>query len=160
MGMKAGKWTKAAADKGLGCKTTTVNLTALSASGNSKGSNVPSAALELISEAVWQDMVVAEATFHGWKVAHCRKVLVKNGKRTHWETTMPKGWFDLVLARDSNRSHRDSVYYVELKVEPNVQEPEQKEWEKLMTACGQTCFLWYPKHWDVVKRILSKPVAE
>lgn len=152
--MKAGKWLDDAKKNGLIGKTTGTNSSALSAGESSQRSCAPSAGvLDLISEKEWQELVVGFAEGHGWAVAHCRKVLVKNGKKTHWETAMPKGWFDLVLARDC-------LYFVELKVEPNVQEPEQKAWEKLMVACGQTCFLWYPRHWGVAQLVLSRAVQE
>lgn len=158
MGMKRGAWTKQADTAGLVTSSTSVNT--VSMPGSSRATNLDTAALSALSEAQWQGIVVGLAEAHGWKVAHCRKVQVKRGKRQWWETTMPAGWFDLVLARDSNRSYHDSVYFVELKVHPNVQTNEQKEFEKLFTACGQTCFLWYPEHWPAVQKILSRPVEE
>lgn len=103
-------------------------------------------------------MVVTLAVDHGWTAAHCKKSKIGSGKKTRWLTTMPTGWFDLVLARDSNRGHRDSIYYVECKVHPNVQTEDQKAFEKLFTACGVTCFLWYPEHWPVVQTLLTRPV--
>lgn len=111
-----------------------------------------------IPEDVWQEMVVNLAVTHGWTVAHCRKVKITQGKRTWWETTMPKGWFDLVLVREDLgcKGH----LYVELKVPPNKQAAEQKEWERIMVACGQNCHLWYPEHWPAIVRLLTQPRIE
>jgi hypothetical protein len=158
MGLKKAAWTDQAAANSLVTKSTGVNTASIP--GTSRSTNLDTAALSALSEAQWQEVVVGLARAHGWNTFHCRKVKVKRGKREWWETTMPAGWFDLVLARASNRSHRDSLYFVECKVRPNVQTDEQKAAEKLFTACGQTCFLWYPEHWPAVQQILSMPVEE
>ncbi len=158
MGMKEGPWLATAKTKALASSSVGVKTAALS--GGIGRVTLSSDALAALSEAQWQEIVATVATDNGWKVAHCKKSKIGSGTKTRWFTSMPTGWFDIVLARDSNskKGHRDSVYFVELKVWPNVQTTEQKEFEKLFTACGMTCFLWYPEHWPVVQSLLTKPV--
>lgn len=150
-------WLETAVEKGLISSSTSVNSAALNTA--SRRVELGSDVLDALSEAAWQKLVVDFAVDHGWKAAHCRKSKTGSGKKARWVTTMPTGWFDIVLARPSQWRDK-SLYFCELKVRPNVQEPEQKEFEKLFTDCGQTCFLWYPEHWPVIQRILSKPVEE
>lgn len=147
MGTKAGAWLRQAESKGLLKKGNSVNSSATAAASGSLLTSVPATLLASFSEKEWQQLVVGYATTRGWKVAHCRKVLVKNGKKQHWETTMPAGWFDLYLVRGG-------IYHVELKVHPNTLEPEQEEWAAAVRDAGGAVRLWYPEHWPEVQETL------
>lgn len=145
MGMKEGPWLATAKTKGLASSSVGVKTAALS--GGIGRVTLSSDALAALSEAQWQEMVATVASDHGWKVAHCRKVKVKRGKREWWETTMPAGWFDLVLVRGS-------ILYVELKVRPNVRTPEQTEWANAVVEAGGRYRLWYPEQLAEVQEML------
>lgn len=147
MGLSKGRWHEDAIKHGIVKSGVGVNLSAIAAAATGAATVVPSATLDAISEAQWQEIVVGFAVAHAWRYAHCRKVKVKRGKREWWETTMPAGWFDLVFVRDR-------VIYAELKVRPNVQTAEQVEWAEVMRKAGQDVRLWYPDDWKTVQETL------
>lgn len=144
---KAGPWLDQAIAKGLLTNSSGVQSSALAAAATGGAGVALDVIPDGIDEATWQSIVVGYAEPRGWKVAHCRKRLVKKGKKQWWETTMPAGWFDLVLARDV-------VIYAELKVLPNVRTPEQEEWAEIMANAGQRVALWYPEDWNAVQGVL------
>jgi hypothetical protein len=94
-------------------------------------------------------MVVSFAAAYGWTVAHCRKVLCKNGQRTWWETTMPPGWPDLFLVNGP------ASVFVELKTDTGRQSKEQKTWQQLLQGAGHPYLVWRPRDWELVRKFLT-----
>lgn len=103
-------------------------------------------------EAGFQAAVIEMAHAFRWKVVEFRKVLVqrRNGS-AYWATPFGadgKGFVDLILAKPPRLLH------VELKVPPNVIEPSQAEWHRLLRECGGTVLVWTPEDWEVIERTL------
>lgn len=152
------EWMKVAREKGLVTEGKGVNVDAFRLPANAVvssevASEVVFELMKTASEEQFQECVITLARNHGWRVAHCRKVLVKMGETFHYETPMAvdgKGFFDLYMVRDR-------IIHAELKVGKNKQTPEQKEWEKAVTNAGGQCFLWYPEHWPAIVKILTAP---
>lgn len=100
-------------------------------------------------EAEFQAWVVGLAEGCGWTGAHCRKVLCKNGQRTWWETTMPKGWPDLFLVNGP------ASVFVEIKTDTGRQSKEQKVWQQILTGSGHTYLVWRPRDARQIVRFLT-----
>lgn len=102
------------------------------------------------SEAAFQADVIRVAKSHGWRAAHFRKVRVRRGDSTHWETPVAadgKGFLDLELVRDR-------VVKVELKMPGRKMTPEQVAWSEAYTAAGVEWYLWYPKDMPTIREVL------
>lgn len=106
-----------------------------------------------LTEDAWHELVATAATSLGWTVAHCRKVLCKNGDRTWWETTMPKGWPDLFLVNG------EASLFVELKTDTGRQSKEQKQWQAMLEGAGHAYLVWRPRDWDGVQKFLRGGVT-
>lgn len=143
------EWLTNARKNGLLGKTVGVNTAALAPSETRcVASSAGTAAGAWANEKEFQRAVVALAEGLGWKVAHCRKVLVKMGERTHYETPMPEGWPDLTLVR------KGRLLFVELKYGKNTTTPAQDEWLAELRTTGSGCHVWYPEDWaDIVKTL-------
>jgi hypothetical protein len=106
------------------------------------------------SEKEFQDCVTALAEVYGWKWMHLRKVLVKMGDSTHYETPYEgdgKGEFDLQLLRDC-------LLKVELKFGKNRPTPEQMARLADYKRAGVEAYIWWPADWDEMVRRLGRPV--
>lgn len=109
-------------------------------------------AMDYATEAEFQEEVIRFAQAQGWRVAHCRKVLVKMGERTHWETPMladGKGFLDLEVVRER-------LVKIELKFGKNTTTPEQKEWIAAYERAGIEVYVWYPADWPTIKLTLKE----
>lgn len=149
------EWLTAARKNGLLGKTVGVNLAALAPSETRcVASSAGTAAGAWADEKEFQRAVVDLALSLGWKVAHCRKVLVRMGERQHYETPMAVGWPDLTLVRDGR------LVFAELKFGSNTTTAEQKDWLRELGATGAECYVWYPKHWDDIVRVLAAAATE
>lgn len=83
--------------------------------------------------------VIDTARLFGWRVAHFRPSLTKNG----WRTAVQgdgKGFPDLVLVRDV-------VLAVELKVGANTLSAEQAIWLEAFRAAGVDAHVWTDADW-------------
>lgn len=148
---------KAAKAKGLEFQSKGVNAAALSGiSGhttNLKGTGVHAATvswqrlppefLETCSELEWQTLIKSFAEYHGWT---CYHTLNSQGSDA--------GFPDLVMCRSGR------LYFAELKKDGGVSTKDQDKWGKLLsTIDGSTQvrhYLWFPRHWDYVQKILSE----
>lgn len=105
------------------------------------------------NEAQFQDCVTAAAELFGWKWVHFRKVLVKMGERTHYETPFTgdgKGEFDLQLLRDC-------LLKVELKFGKGRPTPEQMDRLADYKRAGVEAYIWWPEDWDEIVARLGRP---
>lgn len=82
--------------------------------------------------------VVAYAEMMGWKVYH-----PFDSRRS------AAGFPDLVAVR------RPRVVWAELKSDRGRVTAAQHAWLHLLSECGQEVYLWHPRDWPVVERVLA-----
>lgn len=104
--------------------------------------------LPKLSEAEFTRQVIKLAKLYGWRVAHFRPAMTKNGWRTPVQGD-GAGFPDLVLVRGS------VVLWVELKVGKNYLTAEQEEWMMAIGAAGQAVYVWRPADWAEIEMALA-----
>jgi len=97
----------------------------------------PEPIVNTVSEADFMQTVIDYARKRGWKVFHCF-----DSRKSE------AGFPDLVLVRDC-------VLYAECKTETGKTTADQDAWIEVLTAAGQTVFLWRPSDWPEIVRILQ-----
>lgn len=105
-----------------------------------------------MTEAEFTRQVLELAKLRGWKSAHFRPAQTKRG----WRTAVQgdgKGFPDLVLVRQREPK---GVLVAELKVVKGVLRPEQTAWLIAFEAAGVPAFIWTPRDWGEIERILEK----
>ena len=108
------------------------------------------------TETEFKDAVIDLAHSFGWKVVHFRPAQTKHGWRTPVQGD-GKGWPDLILV------HRSGwLILAELKDRRGVLSKEQAEWRDTLTEVTEHLlmtrvkyFIWRPKDWSEIVRILS-----
>ncbi len=104
-----------------------------------------------ISEAELLQRVIDLAHYTGWRVAHFRPALKKDGT---WVTPVAgdgKGFPDLVLAHEAKRR----TIFAELKAEDGALTPEQREWLRVLAANEYNeVYRWRPSSWEEVQMVL------
>lgn len=148
---------KTARERGLKIAEVGVDLAKLPTTGVSD--EFATKFLDGASEAEFHQLVTDEFEANGWAVAHCRKTLVQMGKKTHYETTMPDGWFDQVMFRAG------VVLFCELKVGKNRRDAAQDKWAELAAAAAfdnenVEYRLWYPAQWPAIRDFARNRRAE
>ncbi len=101
------------------------------------------------TEAGFLDTVIRLAQLMGWRTAHFRPAMTRNGR---WITALSgdaKGWPDLVLVRER-------LLFAELKTDKGSLRPEQKQWIEWLKAAGYTVHVWRPRDWHTIQRILAR----
>ena len=92
--------------------------------------------------------VIKLAEAFNWRVMHIRPAMTARGS---WITPMQgkgsKGWPDLVLVRDR-------VVFAELKTNTGRLTKEQKEWDAALQIAGAEVYIWRPKQWAEIERVL------
>jgi hypothetical protein len=101
-----------------------------------------------MAEQELQDNVIELAHLLGWRVAHFRPAMTKDG----WRTAVSadgKGFPDLVLVRDR-------VVFAELKSAKGVLTDEQADWVGALVGAKAECHLWKPVDWTdgTIERVL------
>ncbi len=68
-----------------------------------------------------------------------------------------RGFPDLFAGKTPNPEKHEPgrLIIAELKVPPNKPTREQTCWLRLFSALGLETYIWYPKDWQLIKRILS-----
>jgi hypothetical protein len=102
-----------------------------------------------LSEAAFQRNVVQLARARGWIVAHFRASLNQRGQ---WQTAVSgdgAGYPDLTLVRER-------VVFAELKAEDGRVRPEQTVWLTTLAATGAETYVWRPRDWDAIDRVLTR----
>lgn len=100
-----------------------------------------------LSEADFQQRVIALAHANRWTVAHFRRVRVQraNGE-TYWETPVAadgRGFPDLLLVRDR-------TIFRELKTDKGTLLTDQIFWRDVLLGAGADWKLWRPRDWDSI----------
>lgn len=96
----------------------------------------------------FQRELIGYARSLGWKVAHFRKAMTKNGR---WVTAVAadgKGFTDCVFVRDR-------VFFAELKSETGVLSEDQKNWRDWLTAANAEWYCFQPTDWDQIREVLK-----
>ena len=107
-------------------------------------------AIEPVTEAAFTRQVLALAKLHGWRTAHFRPGRTKAGG---WRTAVQgdgKGFLDILALRGSDK------FVAELKVGKGKLTPEQWSWYHAWRFSGVACFIWLPRNWPEIERILEK----
>lgn len=105
------------------------------------------------SERDWQATVLQYAALRGWRAFHDNATNAPRrcsgcGAIRHLPRNAP-GWPDLVLVR------RPDVLFVELKSDAGKVDHDQQRWIDDLRACGQRVYVWRPRDWDDVQRVLD-----
>lgn len=90
-----------------------------------------------MSEKEFMGQVVEYARWCNWLVYH-----------THDCRRSTAGFLDLVLVRQI-------VVWAELKSEHGVLTQAQMDWMSALRAAGQTVYLWTPRDWPEIERVLA-----
>ena len=102
-----------------------------------------------ISERDWLVQVTDLADLYGWKWVHFRPAQTLRGWRTPVSGPLGKGWPDLVMAKASH------LLFVELKSDKGKMESEQVDVLAWLMATGAETYVWRPRDFDEVVRVLS-----
>lgn len=101
-----------------------------------------------ISEAAFQQQVIAYAKLRRWRVAHFRPAQTKDG----WRTPVSgdgKGFPDTILVRGTR------IVVAELKAERGRLSKEQWAWIDAFTVTPAETFVWFPEDWPEIERVLK-----
>lgn len=102
-----------------------------------------------VTEAQFQDQIIAVARLLGWRAAHFRPAMTKAG---NWVTAVAadgKGFPDLVLVRER-------LVFVELKSQRGRLTTEQAEWIRDFGRAGVEVYVWRPTDFDEAYAILQR----
>lgn len=102
-----------------------------------------------ISEKEFQQQVIEYAQVRGWKVAHFRPGMTKDG---NWVTAVSgdgKGFPDTLLIR------RTEIIVAELKVSYNKPSKEQQAWLTAFSMAGVEAYVWWPEDWEQIEKVLA-----
>ena len=94
--------------------------------------------------------MIALAQRLGWKVLHVRPARTARGWRTPVQGD-GRGFLDLFLV------HRGQgrCAVAELKVGRNRLTPSQTAWREDLHACGLETYVWYPRDWATIEKVLA-----
>lgn len=109
---------------------------------------IPSVRAPEPTEKEWTDQLLQMASFFGWRTAHFRPARTSHG----WRTAVQGdgvGFPDLLLTR------RERLIAAELKVKKGKTTTEQEEWLAAFAHTGAETYVWWPKDFDRVSRILQ-----
>lgn len=106
-----------------------------------------------ISEKEWQAQVLEIFGYHGWKVTHAHKAMLRDGS---WITPVDadgKGFPDLLAVHPA----AGDILVAELKTEKGTASPEQLQWLTWFEAAQISAYLWRPHDVDAVIARISDP---
>lgn len=101
------------------------------------------------NEQIFTREVMKYAKDNRWKAAHFKAAIMPSGR---WATPVQgdaKGFFDLVLVRDTK------FMVVELKMYDGEFSQEQIDWAMAVQAAGIHYDVWTPEDWDKIRFILG-----
>lgn len=102
------------------------------------------------SEEQFQETVIELARRLGYKVAHFRPAMKKDGS---WITPVAadgSGFVDLLLVHPI----KQRVIFTELKSRQGKLTPEQLIWADILKQAKQEYYLWRPEDWEEIVNIL------
>ena len=95
-----------------------------------------------------QQQVIDLARLTGWKVAHFRPAKTERGWRTPVQGD-GVGFPDLILIRGQR------IIAAELKSDTGRTTLEQDDWLTLFHTAGAETYVWRPRDWDTIERLLK-----
>lgn len=104
------------------------------------------------SEAEFQKVIVRYARDHGYLVHHPLPARVAAGQ-VLTAVQGDVGFPDLVIVGHGR------LILAELKRQGGTVSDAQRRWIDEATAAGVEAYVWYPRHWDRIKKILYPPAA-
>lgn len=109
-----------------------------------------------VSEAQWQETVIAAAEACGWQWFCLPDWMYRNGiqqarrnPRRGYRWPKP-GFPDLVLMRPDPATGQARTLFVELKAQAGTVRPEQRAWLAGLRASGLDVRVWRPADWPTV----------
>ncbi len=105
------------------------------------------ARLRPLTEAQFTRQVIQLARLRGWRVAHFRPAMTAHGWRTAVEGD-GAGFPDLVLLKGK------TMIVAELKMPGGRPTAAQKAWLAAFAAAGVAAYLWRPRDWAEIERLL------
>ncbi len=102
-----------------------------------------------ISERAFQASVIRLAQLRGWRVFHARAALTAKGRHMTPVAADGAGFPDLLMLR-GNRA-----IAAELKTEKGRLSPAQVMWLDAFRETPVETYLWRPRDWDALERILK-----
>lgn len=101
------------------------------------------------SEKAFQSAVLELAALQGWKCAHFHDSRRQIKPGVFVGDASAAGFPDLVLVRGTR------VVFVELKREKGRVTQQQREWLDVLEAALAEVYLWKPKDWDQIEKVLA-----
>jgi hypothetical protein len=102
------------------------------------GQQAPAPDVDDIDEKAFQAAIVKLAKRNGWKVYH-----------VYYSQKSAGGFPDLVCLRGKRQ------VVAELKVKNRKPRPDQDEWLEAFRNVGAEVFVWWPRDWDEIERVLA-----
>ncbi len=100
-----------------------------------------------ITEAQFLKQVIQLAKLRGWLVHHQRPAMTRKGWRSAIQGDA--GFPDLVLVRG------DALLFVELKRDAGpLLTAEQVAWQYALLRAGATAWVWRPRQWAEIEKVL------
>lgn len=114
-----------------------------------------------MSEKEFLRQILQLAKLYGWKTVHFRPALTQRGR---WVTAVAgdgKGFPDLILVKVppsdciGGSLGAGRIIAAELKAGRNKATAEQEAWLAALKMAGVPAYLWTPKDWPEIERILT-----
>ncbi len=99
----------------------------------------------------FQQQIIDMAHLYGWRIAHFRPAMKKDGT---WVTPVSadgKGFPDLLLVHPT----KHKIIVVEVKTEKGKLTPEQERWLWAFAECDIQSYDWRPSDWDYIVKTLT-----
>jgi len=93
---------------------------------------------------------LSEALGYGW--GHFRPAQTSRGWRPPVSGPMGKGWVDLMLVHPTHKR----VIFAELKTDRGKLTPEQEWVGEQLKAAGAEHYVWRPRDWDEIVKVLNR----
>jgi hypothetical protein len=107
----------------------------------------PSDLVKLQREDGFQGQVMELAQLRGWLVVHLENIQTAAGSWTVGVSPDGEGFPDTLLVRDR-------IVFAELKTEEGRLSPKQKLWRDALRAAKQEYYLWRPRDFPLIERVL------
>lgn len=103
-----------------------------------------------LSEAAFQEQVVALAHLMGWEVNHTRRSIVREGR---WATATSRAGFPDLTLWDPRAG---GLVFAELKAQKGRLSADQKACIASLRAAGCDVRVWRPADWDEIEALLQR----
>ena len=104
-----------------------------------------------ISEAEFTQQLIELAHLKGWRAAHFRPAMTKDG----WRTAVQgdgKGFPDLVLVHPEQKR----LIFAEVKRDGDKRTPAQEDWYCWLFQTKAEVYIWRPGDWETIVDILGE----